>query len=210
MDFPTRRPPPRPLRSRQPSAGRRRPPPRPGRRATPQSQIRHPNLDVGRPRARRHPRSQTSRRLRLLRSLRQAHPHQRNRNRDQRATPLARAPGRQVFHHPQYDARSLRSRNRVLHGPDWAPAGRTPALSLRWRRGLAAPGLQRRILRIDSSLHRAHPTPGPVFRERVSRSAIAPSPPEAIRRRLASPSRAWWRRASPTSGRRIGASCSTT
>jgi len=36
-----------------------------------------------------------------------------------------------------------------------------------------------------------------------------PLPPEATRRRPASPSRAWWPRASPTSGRRIGASCST-
>jgi len=33
------------------------------------------------------------------------------------------------------------SRNRVLHGPDRAQAGRTPALSVRRLRGLAAPGL---------------------------------------------------------------------
>ena len=89
-------------------------------------------------------------------------------------------------------------------------AGRPRCLSERRRRGLAVQGLRRRLSRADSALHRADRAAGAVFRGGLPRVAL-----QAVchRRRpgadAASPWKASSPRASPTSGSRTGATCST-
>ena len=89
------------------------------------------------------------------------------------------------------------------------PGGRD-GLSVRRRRGLAVQGLRRRIQRTDPALHRADRAAGAVFRGGFPGDAL-----QALRhrRRPGAGPRSPWKasspRASPTSGSRTGASCST-
>ena len=102
-----------------------------------QGQVGHPDLDVGRPVAPGYVRSETGGGLRLLRPVEQADPHQCRRNRHRRTASPAGQTGRQVFHHPQHDARHQRPRNGGLHGSDRAEcraSGWSIRASARWSR----------------------------------------------------------------------------
>ena len=97
------------------------------RRSRRQGQVGHPDLDVGRPVAPRHLRSQAGAPgndycgplNKPIADQRRRHPHR-------RAAAAAGQAGRQVLDHPQHDPRHQRPRDGRLHGAD-RPRARRPA-----------------------------------------------------------------------------------
>ena len=139
------------------------------------------------------------------------HRHQCAGNQDRRtAAPVGQA-GRQVFAHPQHDSWEQQPRDGSLHGSNGAAAGRTRRLSVGRRRRFAVQRVQCGLQGADSALHRRDAAARPVLRGGLLGADVSsPSQPAEIRARADSSWKAWWRRESPSSGRRTVASCSMT